>query len=50
MTSQSAMLLQESPAARRAVLKSIERAMEVIHAQAANNGGVYTNEQRSNLK
>lgn len=42
--------MQENPDARKAILESVERAIEAIHAQATINGGLYTSEQRSNLR
>ncbi|XP_048583045.1 NCK-interacting protein with SH3 domain [Nematostella vectensis] len=40
----------QDPAARRVVMESIERAIDVIHSQAAMNSGKYTPEQKANLK
>ncbi|PFX13890.1 NCK-interacting protein with SH3 domain [Stylophora pistillata] len=38
------------PGETQAVLESVDRAIEAIHLQAANFGGVYTHEQRANLR
>ena len=40
--------LKDNPV--EAILESVDRAIEVIHYQAANTGGIYTREQRSNLR
>ncbi|XP_027035913.1 NCK-interacting protein with SH3 domain-like, partial [Pocillopora damicornis] len=38
------------PGERQAVLESVDRAIEAIHAQVAASGGFYTREQRANLR
>ena len=44
-------LLQTNPSAEmKAVLESVDRAIETIHAYAARAGGTYTLEQRANLR
>lgn len=38
------------PSETLAVLESVDRAIEVIHIQATNAGGIYTHEQRAHLR
>lgn len=42
--------LQANPNETQAVVESVDRAIEAIHVQAAQAGGFYTHEQRTNLR
>ncbi|KAJ7376049.1 hypothetical protein OS493_037155 [Desmophyllum pertusum] len=39
-----------NPSETQAVLESVDRAIEAIHVQAAQAGGIYTHDQRANLR